>query len=166
MDQQFLMKTIPEKISDIKDKLPDLTPTPPGLKAQAFSHDLKARLDWGEPALTIIDARDRESFNKNHITGAIPMPINELAERAKSSLEFNRDIYVYGESDEQPAEAAARLRQAGFQRVAELRGGLPGWKAISGPIDGAIEHPEPGPDAYNVASRLQRHAQTTQHANK
>lgn len=152
------MKTIPDQISDIKEKLPDLTPTPPGLKAQASSHDLKARLDWGEPGLTIIDVRDFESFNKSRITGAQPMPIGELVDRAKSSLEPVRDIYIYGETDAQTAEAANLLRAAGFLKVAELKGGIPAWKAIDGPIDGALEHDTPGPDAYNVFSRLQQHA--------
>ncbi|MEG4285279.1 rhodanese-like domain-containing protein [Microcoleus sp. A006_D1] len=152
------MKTIPDQIADIKEKLPDLTPTPPGLKAQASSHDLKARLDWGEPGLTIIDARDFESFDKSRITGAAPMPIDELVERAKSSLDSNRDIYIYGETDQQTAEAANLLRAAGFTKVAELKGGIPAWKAIDGPIDGAVEHGTPGPDAYNVFARLQHHA--------
>lgn len=153
------MKTIPDQIADIKEKLPDITPTPPGLKAQASSHDLKARLDWGEPALTIVDVRDRESFDNSHITGALPMPIDYLVEGAKSSLETVRDIYIYGETDEQTAEAAGLLRQAGFIKVAELKGGIPAWKAIEGPIDGVMEHDNPGPDAYNVFARLQHHAQ-------
>ncbi|MDB9511023.1 rhodanese-like domain-containing protein [Kamptonema animale CS-326] len=153
------MKTIPDQITESKDKLPNITPTPSRLKAQSSSHDLKSRLDWGEPGLTIIDVRDRESFNKSHITGALPMPMDELVERAKSSLEYNRDIYVYGESDEETAQAAAQLRAANFQNVAELRGGVPAWKAIDGPIDGSLEHDNPGPDAYNVLSRLQQHAQ-------
>ena len=152
------MKTIPDQISEIKEKLPDFTPTPPGLKAQASSHDLKARLDWGEPGLTIIDVRDFESSNKSRITGAQPMPIDELVDRAKSSLETVRDIYIYGETDAQTAEAANLLRAAGFIKVAELKGGIPAWKAIDGPIDGALEHDTPGPDAYNVFSRLQQHA--------
>lgn len=152
------MKTIPDQISDIKEKLPDFTPTPPGLKAQASSHDLKARLDWGEPGLTIIDARPFESSNKSRITGAQPMPIDELVDRAKSSLETVRDIYIYGETDAQTSEAAGLLRAAGFIKVAELKGGIPAWKAIDGPMDGAVEHDTPGPDAYNVFSRLQQHA--------
>ncbi|WP_333307332.1 rhodanese-like domain-containing protein [Microcoleus sp. B7-D4] len=155
----FPMKTIPDQISNIKEKLPDITPTPPGLKAQASSHDLKARLDWGEPGLTIIDARDFESFTKSHITGAVMMPMDELVERAQSSLEPIRDIYIYGENDQQTAEAANLLRTAGFQKVAELKGGIPAWKAIDGPMDGSGEHDTPGPDAYNVFSRLQHHAE-------
>jgi rhodanese-related sulfurtransferase len=154
------MKNIPDQISDIKEKLPDITPTPPGLKAQASSHDLKARLEWGEPGLTIIDARDFDSFAKSHITGAVMMPMEDLVERAKASLEPIRDIYIYGENDQQTAEAANLLRAAGFQKVAELKGGIPGWKAIDGPMDGAVEHDTPGPDAYNVVSRLQHHADT------
>ncbi|NJK67558.1 MAG: rhodanese-like domain-containing protein [Microcoleus sp. CSU_2_2] len=152
------MKTIPDQIADIKEKLPDFTPTPPGLKAQASSHDLKDRLDWGEPGLTIVDVRDRESFDKSRIIGALPMPIDELVEAAKSSLETIRDIYIYGETDEQTAEAADLLRQAGFTKVAELKGGIPAWKAIEGPIDGAMEHDNPGPDAYNVFARLKHRA--------
>ncbi|MCC3437745.1 MAG: rhodanese-like domain-containing protein [Oscillatoriales cyanobacterium] len=152
------MKTIPDQIADIKEKLPDLTPTPPSLKAQVSSHDLKARLDWGEPGLTIIDTRDFESFDKSRITGAVPMPIDELVDRAKASLEPVRDIYIYAETDEQTAEAANLLRAAGFRKVAELKGGIPAWKAIDGPIDGALEHGNPGPAAYNVFARLQHHA--------
>jgi rhodanese-related sulfurtransferase len=42
---------------------------------------LKERLDWGEPALTIIDVRDRDAFNISHICGAISLPLNELVVR-------------------------------------------------------------------------------------
>ncbi|PSN12432.1 rhodanese-like domain-containing protein, partial [filamentous cyanobacterium CCP5] len=44
---------------------------PPELSSKATVQDLKTRLDWGEPALTIIDVRDREAFNLLHIQGAI-----------------------------------------------------------------------------------------------
>jgi rhodanese-related sulfurtransferase len=89
---------------------------------------LKNRLDWGEPALTIVDVRDRAAFNASHIMGAIAMPMNELVSRACASLEPVRDIYVYGETDQQTAEAASKLRDAGYQHIAELVGGLAAWK--------------------------------------
>jgi rhodanese-related sulfurtransferase len=50
---------------------------------------LKNRLDWGEPALTIIDVRDQSAFNASHIMGAIAMPIAELVSRAQASLELS-----------------------------------------------------------------------------
>lgn len=85
---------------------------------------LKNRLDWGEPALTIVDVRDRNAFNMSHIMGAIAMPMQELVTQAQASLEFVRDIYVYGETEEQTAEAASKFRAAGYQHIAELVGGL------------------------------------------
>lgn len=111
-------------------------PTPPALQAQATANDLKARLDWGEPALTIIDVRDRTAFNQEHIMGAIHMPATQLAEQAKASLELSRDIYVYGGEAGDTALAATTLREAGFQNVAELQGGLSAWKEVSGPVEG------------------------------
>ncbi|MCY7391915.1 MAG: rhodanese-like domain-containing protein [Leptolyngbyaceae cyanobacterium CAN_BIN12] len=97
---------------------------------------LKNRLDWGEPALTIVDIRDRSAFHTRHIMGAISMPMNELVARAGASLEFIRDIYVYGETDEQAADAASRLRDAGYQHVAELVGGLTAWNKARYPVEG------------------------------
>ena len=111
-----------------------MIPTPPPFKAKSLVFELKSRLDWGEPALTIIDARDRTEFNFRHILGAIAMPLPELVTRAKSSLENIRDIYIYGETDEETAIAASLLRDAGFQNVSELRGGVAAWRALDYPV--------------------------------
>lgn len=112
-----------------------LIPTPNALQPISSPYDLKERLDWGEPALTIIDVRSREDFNQCHISGAISAPMNMLQTVALANLELDRDIYVYGESDEQTANAASLLREAGFERVAELKEGLSGWEAIKGAVE-------------------------------
>jgi rhodanese-related sulfurtransferase len=52
------------------------------------------------------------------------------------NLELVRDIYVYGSSDEETAAAAALLKEAGYQNVAELAGGMAAWKAAGFPIEG------------------------------
>ena len=114
----------------------NLIPIPAPLKAQSRPYDLKERLDWGEPALTIIDVRNREAFNISHISGAVSLPMNELVNRALVNFELTRDIYVYGSTQEQTATAAAQLRNAGYQNVAELIGGLAAWKAVDYPIEG------------------------------
>ncbi|NJL40531.1 MAG: rhodanese-like domain-containing protein [Leptolyngbyaceae cyanobacterium RM2_2_4] len=116
-------------------KLFGILPTPPPLKAQSRVYDLKARLDWGEPALTILDVRDRTQFNSHHIMGAVCMPIHELISRASTSLELDRDIYVYGETDDETVEAAAQLRQVGYKNISELRGGVAAWKAVGYPVE-------------------------------
>ena len=90
--------------------------------------------------------------------GAMAMPIEDLVDRASSSLEKSRDIYVYGAGDEQTSQAVNLLRSAGFEHVSELKGGLAAWKAIGGPTEGIIESRTPaGADDYNVVSRMQNH---------
>lgn len=149
------MTDLTDLIQNTKDALPNLTPTPPKLKAQVSGSELKSRLEWGEPALTILDVSDRQVFNQGHIMGAMSMPSEEVVDRANSSLDHDRDIYIYGETDEQTTEAANRLRQVGFRAVAELRGGLAGWKAIAGSTEGSIEAQSSvkGYD-YNVFSKV------------
>ncbi len=120
------------------NKFLDFFPTPPPLKAQSLVYDLKARLDWGEPALTIVDVRDRSEFNQNHILGAMSIPMPELLPRASATLEVTRDIYIYGDTDEETAEAANALRTAGFHNVSELRGGVAAWKAVDFPVESSI----------------------------
>ena len=73
------MKNLQDTIVEVKEALPNLTPTPPSLKAESSAYDLKSRLEWGGPALTIVDIRDRETFNEGHITGAVPMPMDRGA---------------------------------------------------------------------------------------
>ncbi len=109
-------------------------PLPPGVKPKVRVYDLKARLDWGEPALTILDVRDRHQFNQEHIMGAISMPADELKGQVKA-LEMSRDIYLYGETDDETAVAAIALREVGYANVAELRGGLAAWKAVGYPSE-------------------------------
>ncbi len=117
-------------------KLFQFIPIPEAIQNRSRVDALKNRLDWGEPALTIVDVRDRTAFNANHIMGAISMPMQNLVTQARASLEFIRDIYVYGETEEQTAEAASNLRAAGYRNIAELVGGLAAWKRAKYPIDG------------------------------
>ncbi|MGL5875636.1 MAG: rhodanese-like domain-containing protein [Xenococcaceae cyanobacterium] len=133
------MSKVEDGIQNIKETLTQPLPTPPAQHQPISSaKDIKERLDWGEPAFTLIDVRDRTAFNQEHITGAQSMPMEEIPEKAKATIQIARDIYVYGENKEQTASAASKLREAGFEKVAEIEGGLPAWKEISGPTEGRM----------------------------
>jgi rhodanese-related sulfurtransferase len=153
------MSTGEDLVQSAKEAVTAPLPKPPALHKTSNAHELKARLEWGEPALTILDVRDRNDFNNGHITGAMNMSLNELVERAQS-IHPERDIYVYGGSDTETTQAATALRDAGFESVAELQGGLQAWQAIAGPTDGINENPDLNAGAYNVVSRLAHHLQT------
>lgn len=148
--------------NDLTKLVDNIVPNQPPINSQSDVHELKSRLEWGEPAFTILDIRDRNTYNQGHIMGAMPFPIDELVDRA-GSLAKSRDIYVYGDNDEQTSQAAQALRSAGFVHVSELKGGLAAWKAVGGPTEGIIESRTPaGADDYNVVARMQNHAETQQ----
>lgn len=118
-----------EAISKVKEKITEPIPTPPKPSPKASAQELKERLQWGQPGLTIIDTRDRESYLEERITGAMLIEdVNDLPE--------NRIIYIYGDSDKAAEEAANNLRQEGFESISQIQGGLAGWKAIEGPTEG------------------------------
>ncbi|MCU0524383.1 MAG: rhodanese-like domain-containing protein [Elainella sp. Prado103] len=152
------MTNIQDALVNAKDNMPNVTPTPPGFHAQATVHELKSRLQWGEPGLTIIDVRDHEAFNQCRIQGAMNMPIDRLTGMVESSIRPDRDLYLYGANEGETSRAANLLREAGYQKVAELKGGLLAWQEIGGAVEGVIE--EPGADAYNVVARLQAFNET------
>ena len=158
------MSEVENTILKAKDKLPEVTPTPPAQQMpQSSAQALKDRLQWGEPAFTILDVRDRMVYNDGHIMGAMAMPMDQLVERSKSSMDVSRDIYIYGETDADTTQAATQLRSAGFERVSELKGGLAAWKAIGGPTEGIVEsRTPPGADDYNVVARMANHLETQQ----
>ncbi|TVP60568.1 MAG: rhodanese-like domain-containing protein [Nodularia sp. (in: Bacteria)] len=142
----------------VTNPLDAIIPPQPPVKPQSDVYAVKSRLEWGEPAFTIIDVRDRLTYNEGHIMGAMPMPMDELVDRATSSLDKNRDIYIYGANDQQAAQAARMLRNAKFNHVSQLKGGLAAWKEIGGPTEGIIESKTPaGADDLNVVSRMQDH---------
>ncbi len=140
------------------DHIPVPTPAAAVDHTEATVHELKSRLNWGEPALTILDVRDREAFDDYRILGAINAPMHSFPKNADYALQRKRDIYVYGSSDKESTTAAQMLRQDGFSRVAALKGGIKAWMEIGGSIDGSDTHIDPGPGAYNVISRLKEFA--------
>ncbi|MBE9069798.1 rhodanese-like domain-containing protein [Leptolyngbya cf. ectocarpi LEGE 11479] len=130
------MSGIIDAVNAVQEVAAEVSPVPARFEHVISAVDLKARLDWGEPALTIVDVRDRENFNNERIMGAISLPVEELTARAAEMFEVDRDIYVYGATDMATKGAATQLYTAGFERTAALKGGLDAWKAINGGIEG------------------------------
>ncbi|MBW4464742.1 MAG: rhodanese-like domain-containing protein [Pegethrix bostrychoides GSE-TBD4-15B] len=146
------MENLEDAIVAAKDQLPNVTPMPPAFQTEASAFELKSRLQWGEPGLTILDVRSHDLFNESRIQGAMNMPVDQLPGMAESSLQPQRDIYVYGGSEAETTQAVNLLREAGFRRVAHLRGGIQAWQEVEGQVEGVIEVPEPG--EYNVMARM------------
>jgi rhodanese-related sulfurtransferase len=142
------MANLSDQIESAKSTITEPLPTPPELSGkQANPEELLSRLNWGEPGLTIVDVRDRAAFNNERITGAVPIPMGQIPDSAEPLLEYERDLYIYGDSAGAAAEAANQFRQAGFKHVAELNGGLEAWKKIGGPTEGVYAFSSPAKSA-------------------
>lgn len=87
-----------------------------------------ARLVEQEGAV-LIDVRERSEWSRGHIPGARHLPLGQLAVRLPELEDLRtRPVVVQCQSGTRSAMAARMLRQAGFERVYNLGGGLMAWR--------------------------------------
>lgn len=98
------------------------------LEFETDSWDLRAALDNGEKII-IVDARSTESYQGEHIPGAVSIPHRTMAEESTRNLDRSALCVVYcdGIGCNASTKGALNLSKLGF-RVKELIGGLDWWK--------------------------------------
>lgn len=86
----------------------------------------------------IVDVREASEFEgpMGRIPGATLIPLGQLNERAQE-LSADRPIVTVCRSGARSAQATLLLRRAGFDRVANLAGGMLRWRAQRGLVEGA-----------------------------
>jgi len=89
---------------------------------------LKRMTEGGGP-LVILDVRSREDYAKEHIKGAMSLPVDEL-DRARQLFKPSDTIVVYCDSFvcSASSSAARMLLRMGFTNVRDFKGGLREWK--------------------------------------
>jgi len=98
------------------------------LEHETDSWDLKTALDNGEK-IVVVDARSPQSYQEEHIPGAINFPHRMMNEESVRSLDRSVLYIVYcdGIGCNASTKGALNLARLGF-RVKELMGGLDWWK--------------------------------------
>ena len=86
--------------------------------------ELKRRLDSGED-LFILDVREPHEYKIANLGGHL-IPLNELPKRIHE-LDSSREIVAHCKMGGRSAKAVQFLRQAGFQKVTNLKGGIMAW---------------------------------------
>lgn len=83
----------------------------------------------------VIDVRPMADFGQGHIVGAKNIPMNGFKNQL-GQLEKHKDrpIVVSCRSGNQSQGACKILRDAGFSKVYNLRGGIMGWQAANLPV--------------------------------
>jgi adenylyltransferase/sulfurtransferase len=101
----------------------------PAMTTQAMAEitpeDLKQRLDRGDKVF-ILDVRNPEEFQICRIPGSTLLPLPELAQRF-GELPKDREMVVHCKSGMRSAKAIAFLKQQGFQKMSNLKGGILAW---------------------------------------
>jgi sulfur-carrier protein adenylyltransferase/sulfurtransferase len=88
------------------------------------AHELKERLDSGED-IFVLDVREPHEYQICNIKGHL-IPLGELPRRVHE-LDSAREIVAHCKSGKRSARAVDFLRQAGFRKISNLRGGILSW---------------------------------------
>jgi adenylyltransferase/sulfurtransferase len=87
--------------------------------------ELKSRLDRGDNPF-ILDVRNPEEIQICRIAGTTVIPLPELPHRFRE-LDPGREMVVHCKSGMRSAKAIAFLRQQGFSKLKNLKGGILAW---------------------------------------
>lgn len=82
----------------------------------------------GQNNFVIVDVRDATAYGKEHLAGAINIPLADI-ERRHSELTGNKSVVVYGDPEVIAFQAAVRLFDLGHFGVRILEGNFDQWKA-------------------------------------
>lgn len=94
-------------------------------EAEITPHELKARLEAGDPVV-VVDVRRSMEWAIVHLSNSVSIPLEELEHRL-SELNPSDEIVVLCRVGRRSARAVALLRDCGFQQARNLTGGLVAW---------------------------------------
>lgn len=100
----------------------------------------------------LLDVRTPEEFNQGHLSNAMLANWNEKDEfiRRIEALDKGKPVYIYCLSGGRSAAAAAVLREKGFSKVTELKGGINAWKQGDKPLEGVKKVSEISNGSYQA----------------
>lgn len=97
--------------------------------------ELKKRLE--DDSLTIIEVLEPEEYNKEHIKGAVNIPLKEVVKEARQRFDKDQELVVYCSDADCTASPTAgkKLEDAGYSNVYHYKGGKKEWKEAGYPME-------------------------------
>ncbi|MEO5500556.1 MAG: rhodanese-like domain-containing protein [Ginsengibacter sp.] len=78
--------------------------------------------------MLILDVREPDDFEKEHVKTALNIPLSDMGDLAQiAGLEENQNIYLYGEDVIESVMAASLLKRQGYNNLRVIKGG---WQQI------------------------------------
>jgi adenylyltransferase/sulfurtransferase len=112
-----------EQFCGVRGELEASTPGVP--EGELTVEDLKRRIDRGED-LFILDVRNPEEFQIGRIPGSTLIPLPDLPRRVRE-LDPDRELIVHCKSGMRSTKAVQFLREQGFKKLSNLKGGILAW---------------------------------------
>ena len=90
---------------------------------------------FSEKNAIIVDVRENNEWQEQHVPNAIHIPLGELSSRLTELDAYkNSAIIAQCRSGKRSLQAAETLKSAGFTKVYNLEGGLNAWQKAGLPI--------------------------------
>ena len=84
----------------------------------------------------VLDIREADEFAQGHVPRARHIPLSQLSNRVDEIGKFkDKPVIVTCKTGARAGAATRTLRQAGFNQVYQLRGGLAAWEQASLPVE-------------------------------
>lgn len=77
--------------------------------------------------VAIVDVRSAEEFAAGHVEGAINIPASQLADEMHNIPKDAQVVTVCNLGGPRSCNAAAKLKEIGYDNAAPLQGGVIGW---------------------------------------
>ncbi|HHJ36248.1 MAG TPA: rhodanese-like domain-containing protein [Gammaproteobacteria bacterium] len=104
-------------------------------KGSFISPTMAIRLMNNQDDVLVIDTRAATEYDKGHIKSAINVPLAELASGVdKYSAHKDRPVLIYCNTGNTATRAIKLLKNAGFEKVNNLNGGIAAWKEANMPL--------------------------------
>jgi rhodanese-related sulfurtransferase len=97
---------------------------------------LEATQLMNQPGALVLDVREGAEFASGHLPRARHIPLGELAKRVDEIGKFkDKPVIVTCRSGARSGSACRTLKNAGFTKVFNLKGGVPAWEQASLPVE-------------------------------
>ncbi|MEW5007922.1 sulfurtransferase [Cycloclasticus sp. 46_83_sub15_T18] len=84
----------------------------------------------------VIDTRNKNEFDKGHLSGAILIPLPEITEHPDKLKKYDgQSLLFYCQTGSRSNEAGQLLSKQGFDNIFTLDGGIQAWQEANLPLE-------------------------------
>ena len=87
--------------------------------------ELKSQLN--DKNKQFVDVRTPGEFNGNHIKGFKNIPLQQIAQKAEKELSKEKEVVVICQSGMRSQNASKMLKNLGFTKITNVKGGMNAW---------------------------------------